>query len=78
MRIVTEGPRWIATQHRARTQGKVAETQYFGAFWRLHVAVAAGARLLADVPAAAGVPTVGQDAFLHWDDGAVHALGAAA
>ncbi|TWT01691.1 ABC transporter ATP-binding protein [Reyranella sp. CPCC 100927] len=67
----------LGTESGARTGGTVAETQYFGAFWRLHVAVAAGARLLADVPAATGVPAVGQNTFLHWDDGAVHALGAA-
>jgi len=61
----------------ARARVTVAEAQYFGAFWRLHVASIEGTRLLADVPTSAAVPTVGQSAFLHWDDGAVHALGAA-
>ena len=62
----------------ARAEGQVAQAQYFGAFWRLHVASKAGAQLLADIPAQGRVPEVGQAAFLHWDDAAVHALGAAA
>ena len=62
----------------ARAQGRVAQAQYFGAFWRLHVASQAGAQLLADVPAQERVPDIGQQAYLHWDDDAVHALGAAA
>ncbi|RZL91051.1 MAG: ABC transporter ATP-binding protein [Variovorax sp.] len=62
----------------ARTHGTVAEAQYFGAFWRLRIASPVGAQLLADVSAAERVPEVGQRAYLHWDDGAVHALSTAA
>lgn len=61
----------------SRAQGTVAQAQYFGAFWRLHVASQTGAQLLADVSSALPVPKVGQSAYLHWDDNAVHALDAA-
>lgn len=59
----------------ARASGTVAEVQYFGSFWRVHVARTSGDSLLADV-AAPGVPRVGEPAHLHWDAHAVHALAA--
>lgn len=61
----------------ARAAGGVREVQYFGAFTRLKVDVG-GALLQADLPTQPGatLPGVGDDVHLHWDDGAVHALGA--
>ncbi|MBL8334571.1 MAG: ABC transporter ATP-binding protein [Rubrivivax sp.] len=60
----------------ARASGGVREVQYFGAFTRLKVDVG-GALLQADLPVQPGaaLPAVGGDVHLHWDDGAVHALG---
>jgi putative spermidine/putrescine transport system ATP-binding protein len=57
----------------ARCAGRVTEVQYFGAFTRVRIDVA-GSALQADCAAAAAVPAVGEPAYLHWDDGAVHAL----
>ena len=64
----------IGAEAGARTHGTVCETQFFGAFWRLRVKGGPGASLLADIPATAEVPQVGQIAHLHWDKRAVHPL----
>jgi putative spermidine/putrescine transport system ATP-binding protein len=63
----------------ARAAGTVREVQYFGAFTRVKVD-AQGVTLQADLPENAGTraPAVGEQAHLHWDASAVHALGAAA
>jgi putative spermidine/putrescine transport system ATP-binding protein len=60
----------------ARASGTVSEVQYFGAFTRVKVETA-GARVQADLPSGRGlaVPETGQAVHLHWDAGAVHALG---
>ncbi|AMO24596.1 ABC transporter ATP-binding protein [Ramlibacter solisilvae] len=59
----------------AQATGTVSEVQYFGAFWRIRVARAEGASLLADVAQLAQpVPAVGEAVHLHWDAQAVHAL----
>jgi putative spermidine/putrescine transport system ATP-binding protein len=62
----------------ARAAGTVREVQYFGAFTRIKVD-AQGLLLQADLPEGAGarVPSLGEQARLHWDATAVHALGAA-
>jgi putative spermidine/putrescine transport system ATP-binding protein len=61
----------------AVASGTVREVQYFGAFTRIKVE-AAGVLLQADLPLAAGAvgPSGGDRVHLHWDRGAVHALGA--
>jgi putative spermidine/putrescine transport system ATP-binding protein len=61
----------------AVASGTVREVQYFGAFTRIKVE-AAGVLLQADLPLAAGAvgPAGGDRVHLHWDRGAVHALGA--
>ena len=61
----------------AGASGTVREVQYFGAFTRIKVD-AAGVLLQADLPLAAGAvgPAGGERVHLHWDRGAVHALGA--
>ncbi len=63
----------------ARAAGTVHEVQYFGAFTRVRVN-AQGVLLQADLPESAGTraPAVGEQAHLHWDASAVHALGAVA
>ncbi len=61
----------------ARTSGRVAEVQYFGAFTRIKVDVGGGAALLqVDLPEGGGsaAPAGGSAVHLHWDDDAVHAL----
>jgi putative spermidine/putrescine transport system ATP-binding protein len=64
----------------ARAQGTVVESQYFGAFSRIKVAVAAGeaAPTLIQADLATGPaqrsPAVGEAVQLHWDERAVHAL----
>jgi putative spermidine/putrescine transport system ATP-binding protein len=63
----------------ARASGTVHEVQYFGAFTRLKVALAAGAATLqVDLPEGPGLvaPAVGETVHLHWDERAVHALAA--
>ena len=62
----------------ARASGVVGETQFFGAFTRIKVDTGA-ARLQADLPHAPQFtpPQPGCTVHLHWDAGAVHALGAA-
>jgi putative spermidine/putrescine transport system ATP-binding protein len=62
----------------ARASGCVAEVQYFGAFTRITVD-AAGMNLNADLPelGAGPSPAPGEQVHLHWDEPAVHALGAA-
>jgi hypothetical protein len=57
----------------------VREVQYFGAFTRIKVD-AQGVLLQADLHESTGTraPAVGEQAHLHWDASAVHALGAAA
>jgi putative spermidine/putrescine transport system ATP-binding protein len=61
----------------ANASGTVREVQYFGAFTRVKVE-ASGVQLQADLPLAAGAagPASGDTVHLHWDIGAVHALGA--
>ncbi|MBX3599162.1 MAG: ABC transporter ATP-binding protein [Rubrivivax sp.] len=61
----------------ARAGGRIAEAQYFGAFTRLKVD-AGGTLLQADLPSRPDVapPAPGDTVYLHWDDGAVHALAA--
>jgi putative spermidine/putrescine transport system ATP-binding protein len=60
----------------ARAAGTVAEVQYFGSFSRVRVVRDGDAPLMADVQ---GVqPAVGEAVHLHWDDGAIHALGGGA
>jgi putative spermidine/putrescine transport system ATP-binding protein len=60
----------------ARASGTVTEVQYFGAFTRIRVETG-GTRLQADLPTGRGlsVPVAGQTVHLHWDHGAMHALG---
>jgi putative spermidine/putrescine transport system ATP-binding protein len=62
----------------ARAAGRVAESQYFGAFTRLRVAIDGDARAVvqADLPDAPGAapPAAGTDVHLHWDERAVHPL----
>jgi putative spermidine/putrescine transport system ATP-binding protein len=62
----------------ARASGVVSEVQYFGAFTRIKVD-AAGSSLQADLPDAPELhlPESGATVHLHWDERAVHALGAA-
>jgi putative spermidine/putrescine transport system ATP-binding protein len=64
----------------ARAAGTVVESQYFGAFTRIKVAVgdhAAGNVVQADLPEAPGqvAPAAGMTVHLHWDERAVHPLG---
>jgi putative spermidine/putrescine transport system ATP-binding protein len=60
----------------ARADGVVQEVQYFGAFTRIRVD-AAGALLQADLGLGDGAaPSAGDQVHLHWDERAVHALGA--
>jgi putative spermidine/putrescine transport system ATP-binding protein len=68
----------VGTASGARASGTVVEVQYFGAFTRIRVDVGPGA-IQADLPEGTGltVPAPGAPAHLHWDDSAVHALGAA-
>jgi putative spermidine/putrescine transport system ATP-binding protein len=63
----------------ARAAGPVCEVQFFGAFTRIKVETA-GTRVQADLPLAPGavMPEPGQTVHLHWNNGAVHALSAAA
>ena len=63
----------------ARASGTVREVQYFGAFTRVHVDAGA-ASLQADLPADGETARAepGGTVFLHWDERAVHALGAGA
>lgn len=58
----------------ARASGVVAEVQYFGSFWRLHVARQGAPHLLADLPTGNGQrpPSAGEPVHLHWSDDAVH------
>jgi putative spermidine/putrescine transport system ATP-binding protein len=61
----------------ARAQGRVVETQFFGAFWRVHVELDGSAtRLLADLPVGsqAEPPTFGDTVQLHWGADAVHVI----
>ena len=62
----------------ARASGTLHEVQYFGAFTRVKVD-AGGVLLQADLPDAQGdsAPGLGATAHLHWDERAVHPLGAA-
>ncbi|MBK6864505.1 MAG: ABC transporter ATP-binding protein [Ideonella sp.] len=62
----------------ARASGTLREVQYFGAFTRVKVD-AGGVLLQADLPDAQGdsAPGLGATAHLHWDERAVHPLGAA-
>jgi putative spermidine/putrescine transport system ATP-binding protein len=66
----------LGAQADARASGTVEEVQYFGAFTRLRVTVGA-ARLQVDLPSgtADAAPRLGERVHLHWDAGAVHALG---
>ncbi len=61
----------------ARASGVVSEVQYFGAFTRIKVD-AGGSSLQADLPDAPELrlPESGATVHLHWDERAVHALGA--
>jgi putative spermidine/putrescine transport system ATP-binding protein len=61
----------------ARAAGTVREVQYFGSFTRIRVDTG-GVTLQADVPEAggAGAPELGAAVHLHWDERAVHPLGA--
>ena len=75
----------LGGQDGARASGTVCEVQYFGAFTRIKVD-AQGVLLQADLPDSGGdadaaadgatLPGLGQTAHLHWDQRAVHALGA--
>jgi putative spermidine/putrescine transport system ATP-binding protein len=60
----------------ARARGRVTERQFFGAFWRLHVALPGGELLMADrpEPANGAPPAVGDEVGLHWGDDAVHVI----
>jgi putative spermidine/putrescine transport system ATP-binding protein len=53
--------------------------QFFGAFTRIKVETA-GTRVQADLPTGPGaaLPSPGDTVHLHWNDGAVHALGSVA
>jgi putative spermidine/putrescine transport system ATP-binding protein len=65
----------LGPAEQAKTQGSVAEVQYFGAFWRVKVARRGGQTLCVDVPLHAGTaPDVGDAVALHWDARAVHAM----
>jgi putative spermidine/putrescine transport system ATP-binding protein len=61
---------------RARARGRVTERQFFGAFWRVHVALPGGELLMADRPEPAdqAPPAVGDEVGLHWGDDAVHVI----
>ncbi|MDP3614418.1 MAG: ABC transporter ATP-binding protein, partial [Rubrivivax sp.] len=59
----------------ARATGTVAEVQYFGSFTRLRVDLG-DTPLQADLPGGMPAPAAGQAVHLHWDDSAVHPLGA--
>jgi putative spermidine/putrescine transport system ATP-binding protein len=60
----------------ARARGRVTERQFFGAFWRVHVALPGGELLMADRPETANgtPPAVGDEVGLHWGDDAVHVI----
>jgi len=66
----------LGAEEGARTRAVVREVQYFGAFTRLRLE-AAGTLLQADLPHAdQAAPALGDVLHLHWDERAVHALGA--
>jgi putative spermidine/putrescine transport system ATP-binding protein len=73
--------RLAANAEDSRASGRVTEVQFFGSFTRLKVAVGEGPAatvLQADLPhrGGHGVPPVGANARLSWDDSAVHGLAA--
>jgi putative spermidine/putrescine transport system ATP-binding protein len=69
----------LGTAQGARASGVVAQAQYFGSFWRLHVERQGAGSLMADVPAGlASPPPPGETVHLHWNDDAMHAVGDAA
>jgi putative spermidine/putrescine transport system ATP-binding protein len=61
----------------AAVQGRVVETQFFGAFWRVHVELSAAAtRLIADLAAGNHTepPAPQATVHLHWGADAVHVI----
>lgn len=61
----------------ASARGRVVETQFFGAFWRVHVELSGGSvRLIADVAAGgqSEPPALEAVVHLHWGADAVHVM----
>ena len=66
-----------SAKHGAAVRGRVVETQFFGAFWRVHIELSAtSTRLIADLAAGNQTEPPAPEAIvhLHWGADAVHVI----